>query len=203
MAPAVDLLRHVDGQIVKPDRLPAAPNLKIESRRVRCHIERRHAERKRQILIGVNCVTIDRSDHIARLHTRRLKRRAFGKFCDLRGGVNTVLPAQDHHQQDREQDIHDAARCDDDDPLPDRPVAERVRIVAFLVLALHRAVTADGKKPQRILRLPAREREQLRSHADREFIDAHAAELRRKEMTELVDENNQPEKQNADDNQKR
>ena len=68
----------------------------------------------------------------------------------------------------------------------------------FFVLTLHGAVAADGQKPQGILRFAAGEREKLWPHADGEFVDAHMAQLRCEKVAELVDENDEPEEQYAD-----
>ena len=96
------------------------------------------------------------------------------------------------------QDIHDAARRNHDHALPNGTVAKRAGIVAFFVLTLHDAVAADGQKPQGILCFAAGEREKLWPHADGEFVDAHVAQLRCEKVAELVDENDEPEEQYAD-----
>ena len=77
-------------------------------------------------------------------------------------------------------------------------VYKRQGVVAFFVLTLHSAVAADGQKPQGILRFAAGEREKLRPHADGEFVDAHVAQLRCEKVAELVDKNDEPEEQYAD-----
>ena len=66
-----------------------------------------------------------------------------------------------------------------------------------LVLDLFVEFRAERNGRQR-LRFAAGEREKLRPHADGEFVDAHVAQLRCEKVTELVDKNDEPEEQYAD-----
>ena len=70
----------------------------------------------------------------------------------------------------------------------------------FLVLPLHGAKAADGQKPQGILRVALRLVEELRTHADGKFIDAHAAGLGRQKVAELVHGNEHAENQDRNEN---
>ena len=67
------------------------------------------------------------------------------------------------------------------------------------VLALHRTEAANGQQAQRIGGLPAAEGKQLGAHTHRKLIDLDPQELGGDEMAPLMDGDEQPEEQDAND----
>ncbi len=179
--------------IVEPHELLPAPDFDVDGLRVG------RGQRERQVLVAVDSVLVHRDKGIPRFQPGGLQRGIGGELRNRRGVEHRLLPQKDHHQHEAEQDVHHRAHHDDQNPLPHRLVVERLLVRAVLVFPFHGAETADGKQAQRILGSPFFKVAQQRAHAHGEFVHAHAGELRRKKMAELVDENHKSEQKNCYD----
>lgn len=98
--------------------------------------------------------------------------------------------------------VHQRARADEEDPLPQPHVAVGARVGAVLVLPLDRDVAADRQGAQGIFGFAALGGPDRGAHAERKFVDPHPRELADRKMAELMDEDEQPEDENRDNDLK-
>ena len=100
-------------------------------------------------------------------------------------------PCDAGRDADREQQVEDRTRDDDDEALPQRMMLEIAGVsaaVVGLILADHLAIAAQRQGVDAIRRVPARPFRDRRPEADREIAHAHAETLREDEVAELVED---------------
>ena len=126
---------------------------------------------------------------------RRLARehRAEDRLRARRADASEEEDAEE--QEQRQDEIHDGAREDHDHARAHGllTVAAAARIVLLGVHAGNVVETAEWDRADGVHRLAALEAHELRAKADGELVDAHARHLRRGEVTELMDEDEQAE----------
>ena len=153
------------------------------------------------IIILVDPVTVDLHKAVPHLQSfRALIGAAVHKALNRRGnkGSCTEIKAEDHHKA--EQEIVERAGTEDQNTLPGRLRRKCARIVGIAVFPFHRAVAAERYGTKRIERLTLLFFPDGGSHADRELVDLHTAELCHGEMAELVNGDQDAENQNRNDN---
>ena len=95
---------------------------------------------------------------------------------------------------DAENDIKNRTGGGNNHSFPDRFITESALILAVFVLSLHADKAADREKTQRIYGFLALLFENRRAHTERKLVDLDFESLGKKEMTELMNKNNQSEK---------
>ena len=131
---------------------------------------------------------VDPEDFVPRLEAGRFGRGVFVKLGDSH---RREPVGRDSHQEDNDKpqdQVHEGAGADDQDPLPDLLVAEGPGIAGAAVLPFHADKAADREKPQGIAGLPIPEVEEGRAHAEGKLVDPDFTELGGGKMAALVDE---------------
>ena len=155
------------------------------------------------VVIGKDVLAVDLENLVARHQTvRRVADRRIVKAQNLPCADKVAVHADQNARDDQtENQIKCRAGGHDDDPLPNLFVAKRAVVVGAFVLALHRAIAADGKQMQRIFGFFALLFENRRPHAERKLVDLDAEELCENKVSEFMDKDDHAEKENG--NQKR
>src|SRR5690606_1757016 len=113
---------------------------------------------------------------------------------DVGIAVGELEPRKD---DEREKDVEDYARGNDDHPLPDRlrpklPLLrfglEKIRVHTLIDHPRNLDVPAERRRPDHILGLPNLLAEDLRRESNRKSIDPHLEELGEKKVAHLMHE---------------
>ena len=116
-------------------------------------------ERDQQVRAGeeLESLAVDRHDRVAALEPRGRGRQIRLDLVELRADVRRGEPRDAREDREREHDVHDDARDEDQEPRPQRLRRERARVaLGVAVFALELDEPTDRQPVQRVERLPVR-----------------------------------------------
>ena len=106
-----------------------------------------HAEHRGNVAFEIDALAVDGPDHVADHDAVfALLGKCRVKLDDLRRIEALGASVQADHNKEAGEEIHRRACDEDQQLLPKALLLQRARVVAFLVLALHRTEAADGQK---------------------------------------------------------
>ena len=199
----VGIFLHLHGKILKFNLFPVPQNHQIMAVFRIFHLIGLGGKHQGKIGVHIDPSAVHLEDPVAH-HQPGLLLRSCQGTARLHGGDHRHVIAllrrkEDGKEHQPRQEIHHGTCHQDDDPLPPGGGTEGAGIFrAVAVLALHLTVAAEGDQADGVQRLALFLFPQGGSHEHGKFVYLHAKALGGGKMPQLMDENEQTEKDNSE-----